>query len=133
MAHIVAVTDISEVQAAQIAEALLEGQEIGESLAWMFQIAECIDHWHSRVFRHLGDGVMRVSAKDNESHPPFEIARHVGEGLAFTERGLRLIDEDALPPRVLIAASKVSAGAQRGFFKEHDHLLASERIAEIRG
>ncbi len=82
---------------------------------------------------HLGDGVVRVGAEDDEVHPALEIMGHVGEGLALAEGRLGLVDEDGVAAEGVDGGLEGEAGAQRGLLEEHDHLARIEGVAEVFG
>ena len=86
-----------------------------------------------RAVCHLGDGVVRVGAEDDDVHPALEVAGHVGEGFAFAERGLGLVDEDGVAAEGVDCCLKGEASAEGCLLEEHDHLLGVERVAEVFG
>ena len=87
----------------------------------------------SAVRGHLGDGVVRVGAEDDDVHPALEVAGHVGEGFALAEGRLGLVDEDGVAAEGVDRGLEGEARAQRGLLEEHDHLLGVERVAEVFG
>ena len=133
VADVVAVADVGEVEAAQTAEALFEGHEVGDGLAGMLEIAEGVDDGHAGVLRHFGDGVVRVGAQDDDLDTS---ARRCGR----CRRGIRARrGATGSGRRRARAAEGVHGGlkgeprAQRGLLEEHDHLLRVEGPAIGRG
>ena len=55
MRHVVAIANISEMNLLEIAEMLLQGEEVGERLAGMLEFAEGVDDRNVGVGRHLFD------------------------------------------------------------------------------
>ncbi len=94
MRHVIAVANVGEMHAAQIAEVLLQGQHVGHRLAGMLQFAESIDHRNGRMLRHGGDGLVRKRAQHDAVDPALQVVRHVAQALASAQARLRLIDEE---------------------------------------
>ena len=133
MRHVVAVADISEMNFLEIAEMFLQGEEVGERLAGMFELAEGVDHRNVGVGGHLFDDRMAEGAQHDEVDPAFEVVGDVVERLAGIEAAGRLVDEEGAAAQAVHAGFEGEAGAQRGLLEEHDHLLAGEHAAEVRG
>ena len=133
VADVVAVADVGEVQAVDGAEALFEGHEVGDGLAGVLEVRERVDDGHVGVRGHLGDGVVREGAEDDDVHPALEVAGDVGDGLALAEGSVGLVDEDGVAADGVHRGLEGEARAQRGLFEEHDHLLGVERVAEVFG
>ena len=115
------------------AEALFQGEEVGDGLAGVLEVGERVDDGDARAGGHLGDGVVRVGAEDDDVHPALEVVGHVGEGLALAEGRLGLVDEDGVAAEGVDGGLEGEAGAQRGLLEEHDHLARVERVAEVFG
>src|SRR5450432_3995730 len=103
MRDVVAVADVGELDAVEIAEALFEGHEVGEGLAGVFAIAERIDDGDAGVFSNGGDRGVGEGAQDNDLDAAFEVQGYVAQALSCAEARLRLIDEDC------VAAERVHA------------------------
>ena len=131
VADVVAVADVGEVEAAQIAEALFEGHEVGDCLAGMLEVAEGIDHGDAGVLRHFGDGLVRIGAQHDDADPALDVARDVGQGFALAQGRLGLVDEERGAAEGVHRRLEGEARAQRGLLEEHDHLLRVERPAII--
>ncbi len=58
---------------------------------------------------------------------------HIGNRLAFSEGGLGLVDEDGVAAEGIHRGLKGETGAERGLFKEHDHLFRVEGVAKVFG
>ncbi len=132
VADVVAVADVGEVEAAQVAEALFEGHEVGNGLAGMLEVAEGVDDGDARVLRHFCDGLVGVSAQHDDLDPALDVARDVGQGFALAEGRLGLVDEERGAAEGVHRRLEGEARAQGGLLEEHDHLLRVERPA-IRG
>src|ERR1035441_2562373 len=111
---------------------LLQGKEIGERLAGMFEFAERVDDRNVGVGGHLFNNRMAEGAEHDEVDPAFEVVRDVVERLAGIEAAGCLVDEESAATEAVHAGFEGEAGAQRGLLEEHDHLLAGENAAEVR-
>ena len=85
VADVVAVADVGEVKALGGAEALFEGEEVGDGLTGVLEVGEGVDDGDAGAGSHLGDGVVGVGAEDHDGHPALDIVGHVCEGFAFAE------------------------------------------------
>src|SRR6267378_653279 len=117
----------------EIAEVLVEGEEVGERLAGMFEFAQRIDDWNTGVGGHLFDHSMTEGAQHNNVDPTFEVVGDVVERLAGIEAAGRLVDEKCATAQAVHAGFECQAGAQGWLLEEHHHLLAGESAAEVRG
>src|SRR5579885_2358698 len=117
MADVVAVSDISKFEPLQVSEAFLERHEIGQRLAWMLEVAQCIDDRNAGVLGHFRDGLMCIRAQNNDRDPTLEIARHIGQRLALAERRLCLVYKDGIAARRVDGRLKGEARAQRRLLK----------------
>ena len=73
---------------------LLQGEEVGERLAGMFELAKGIDDRNGSIGRHLFDRGVAERAQHDEIDPAFEIVGDVVERLAGIEPAGRLIDKE---------------------------------------
>jgi hypothetical protein len=133
VADVVAVSDVGEVKALRGAEALFEGEEVGDGLAGVLEIGEGVDDGDPGAGRDFGDGLVRVGAEDHDGHPALDVVGHVGEGFAFAEGRLRLIDKDGVAAEGVDGGFEGEARAEGRFLEEHDHLFRVERVAEVTG
>ena len=78
VADVVAVADVGEVEALSGAEALFEGEEVGDGLAGVLEIGEGVDDGDPGAGGDLGDGVVGVGAEDHDGHPALDVVGHVG-------------------------------------------------------
>ena len=129
MADVVAVADVCELEAAQCAEFLFQGKEIGERLAGMKLVGERVDHGDAGVRRHFLEDTLMVNASDDALHPALEVARHVGDGLPCAERGgcLRVVQKNNGTTHTLDADVEGDPRAERGLLKNQRDELAVER------
>jgi hypothetical protein len=133
VADVVAVADVGEVETGCGAEALFEGEEVGDGLAGVFEVGEGVDDGDAGGGSHLGDGVVGVGAEDDEAHPALDVVGHIGEGFAFAEGGLGLVDEDGVAAEGVDGGLEGEAGAEAGLLEEHDELAGVEGVAEVFG
>src|SRR5438270_13307808 len=98
----------------------------------MLQFTEGVYDRNSGV---LGDPLnrgMREGAQDDYIHPALQVMGYVTELFARSQALRRLIDEEGDASKTRHAGFEGEASAQRGFFKEHHELFASQSPAEIR-
>jgi len=79
VADVVAVADVGEAEAGCGAEALFEGEEVGDGLAGVLEIGEGVDDGDLGAGGDLGDGLVGVGAEDHDGHPALDVVGHVGE------------------------------------------------------
>ena len=108
---------------------LFKRHEVGQRLAGVLKVRERVDDRHAGVGGHLGDGVVRVSAQHDDIDPAFDVARHIGDGLALAERRVGLIDEDGVAAHGIDSGLEGQACAQAGFLKHEHHLLGVKGMA----
>ena len=133
VADVVAVADVGEVKALCGAEALFEGEEVGDGLAGVLEVGEGVDDGDLRAGGDLGDGFVGVGAEDHDGHPALDVVGHVGEGFALAEGRLGLVDEDGVAAEGVDGGLEGEAGAEAGLLEEHDHLARVEGVAEVFG
>src|ERR1700676_2313767 len=131
--HIVAVANVGKMNLGEIAEMLVQGEEVGERLAGMFEFAQRVDDRNAGVSGHLFDHSMTEGAQHNDVDPAFEVVGDVVERLAGIEAAGRLVDEKGAAAQAVHAGFEREAGAQRRLLEEHHHLLAGESAAKVRG
>ena len=117
MAHVVAVADVGEFQAAQVAEALFEREEIGERLARMKAVGKRVDDGDARVCGELVERFLREHARDDAVHPALEAFRDVGDRLALAKVVSVWSRKIEVPPRLAIPTSNVTRVRSEGFSK----------------
>ncbi len=133
VADVVSVADVGEVKTLRGAEALFEGEEVGDGLAGVFEVGERVDDGDFGAGGHLGDGVVGVGAEDDEAHPALDVVGHIGEALALAEGGLGLVDEDGVAAEGVDGGFEGEAGAEGRLLEEHDHLAGVEGVTEVFG
>src|SRR5215471_1127707 len=133
MRHVVAIADVCNVDLAEVAEFLLQGEVVGERLARMFDVAERVDDRNARVLRHLDDSRVLVGAEHHGVNPALDVAGNIAHRFAFVEPRARLVHEKRRAAKAGHAGFKRQAGAQRGFLEKQHQLFAGQRAAEVRG
>jgi hypothetical protein len=113
VANVVTIANVDKLEPTHGAEALFERHEVGQSLAGMLEIAECVDDRNGGILRHLGDGVVGVGAQYDAVRPAFDIAGNIAKRFAFSQRRLCLIDEDRVTAQRVDARLKAETCAQR--------------------
>ncbi len=99
----------------------------------MFEVREGVDYRHTRVGGHLRDRIVRIGAQHDHIHPALQVARHVGDGFALTQRRIGLINEDGVTTHGVDAGFKAQARAQAGLFEHQHHLFGVESTAVLAG
>src|SRR5713226_8982084 len=89
-----AFANVGEMNLREIAEVLVEREEVGEGLAGMFELAESVDHRNAGVGCHLFDDHMAEGAEHDDVDPAFEVVGDVVERLAGIQAAGRLVDEE---------------------------------------
>ena len=133
MRHVVAVADVGEADLLQIAEALLQGEVVGQRLAGMLQVAERVDHRNAGVLRHSLDRVVRVSAQHNGIHPALHVVRDVAQVFARIEAAGVWSMKKALPPMLAMPASKVRRVRSDCFSKNITICLPASALRKFEG
>ena len=131
MRHVVSVANVGQLNFLQIAEALLQGEVIGQRLAGMLQIAERVDHRNRRVLRHSRDRGMREGAQHDAVHPAFQIVRDVAQFFASVQAAVGLVDENGQTTETRHSGLEGDPRTQRRLLEEHHDLLARQHFAEI--
>src|SRR5712692_6906304 len=88
MADVIAVTYVSQLQPAQPAKALLECEEIRQSLARMEPVGERVDHGDGSAGGQLVEYALLVGAHDDAVHPALQVPGYVSDRLPRAQRGL---------------------------------------------
>src|SRR5580698_3322607 len=117
MTHVVSVADIRNFQAAQIAEALLQREEIGEALAGVIEIGKRVDHRQVRIFGELAERFLLENARDDAIDPAREAFGHVAYRFAFTQVSDRVIEKNRSATQASDADFERNPGPQRGLFE----------------
>src|SRR5882762_65321 len=112
---------------------LLQSEEVGERLAWMFKVAERIDDWNIGVRGHLFHGGVAEGAQHDQIDPALEVVVDVAERFAGVEAAGGLVDKKSGTAQAVHAGFESEAGAEGGLFEKHHHLLAGKSTAEVGG
>src|SRR5271165_7381898 len=126
VADVVAVADVSKFEAAKIAEFFLKGEEIGEGLAGMEFVGKGVDDGDAGVGGHFLEDALLVDAGDDPVHPALEVARDIGDGFAFAETGLSVVQEDHGAAHAFDTDLEGDTGAQRGLLENERERLVAE-------
>src|SRR5215472_8449741 len=85
VAHIVTIADVSQLQAPEAPELLLQCEEVSERLAGVKEITQPIDHRNRSVLCQLDNRSMGKGPRHNAVYPALEVAGDVFDGFAVTE------------------------------------------------
>ena len=84
--HVVAVADEGDLEVAEVVAAVLAQRlQVGEHLAGVAQVGQSVDDRDRRVAREFDERRVREGPRDDQVHPARQVARKVGDGLAFAE------------------------------------------------
>src|SRR5580700_4202572 len=118
VANVVAVANVSQFKAAQVADFFFQREEISERLARMKLVGQRINDWNGSASGHFVEYALFVNARDDALHPAFQVARHVGDGFALAQARLGVVKENHRATHGLDANLESDARAQRGLFKD---------------
>ena len=125
--HIVAVADPGDRAPANVAQTLLEGEEIRHDLAGMREFGEAVDDGHRGVARQLGQIVVRENADHDGVDEARQHARRVGDALASSDLHLIAREHDRLAAQIAHGEIEGDAGAGRGLVEDERQIFAGER------
>ena len=135
MRHIVgAVTEVGQPQSGQCALALGDGLQIGQHLARMELIRQCVDHRNRCGRGHLVEPILAEGPPDDRIDIPGEHPAGVGEGLVPTELSLAAVDDDGVPAELGDTHLEGEPGAGGVLVEDDGHTPgAFQRAAAQRG
>ena len=118
-----------EPEAGEVAEALLEGQQVGESLAGMVQRGQRVDDRDLGGRRQLGDVLVRAGADDDRVDVAREHPGGVADRLAAGELHLVGAEDDRGRPQLGDADLEGDPRPRRGPFGDQRDAAPGKRIA----
>ncbi len=133
VADVVAVADVGELQAFERTEFFFESEEIGERLTGMEFVGERVDDGDFRGCGHFVEDALLVNARDDAMDPALEIAGDIGDGFAFTEAGLRVIEKNDVAAHALDADFEGDASAEGWFFEDEREEFSAQRVGVAGG
>ena len=123
---VVAVADVDELGALQVADVLADGHRVGHALARVVRVGEPVD---DRDLAVAGE-VLHVLLGERADHDAVAVpAHHVGgvlDGLADAELDVVGVEEDGLGAQLLDADLEAHARARAGLHEDHRHRAAGE-------
>ena len=117
--HVVAITDVAQLQAGQLALVLPDGHEISQHLAGVAEVGQTVDHGDGGVFGQglhlfLGKGADHDAITEPGEHPGGVLHRLVAADLAV------LVGEvNGVAPQLVHAGLKGDPGAGGALLKDH--------------
>ena len=122
------VAEERELAAAEIAELLAGGHDVGEHLRGMELVGQAVPHGNAGVLRQIfHDGLLEAAVLDAVKHTA-ENLRRVGEGFLLAHLGGAGVEERDAHAEIARADFKGAAGAGGGLFEEQDDLLVGEPL-----
>ncbi len=96
----------------------------------MVEVAEGVDHRHTRPLRQAIDRALQEHAGDQAIHPAVQVAGDILQGLANADRAFQ---EHAPAAHLLHGELEGELGAQRGLFEKHTEVLAVQGVRVVAG
>src|SRR5216683_3401977 len=129
MANVIAVANVSELEAAQRPKFFFQSEEIGQRLAGMKLVGKRVDHRDAGIRGHFLEDALMINARDDALHPALEVASDIGDGLPRAERrgGLGVVQEYDRSTHALDADVEGDTRAERGLLKNQRDEFAMER------
>src|SRR5258707_12384346 len=98
----------------------------------MKSVGKRVDYRDVGAGGHFFQHALLVNARDDAVNPALEIARHIGNGFALAEAGLRMVEEDDLSAHALNADLEGDAGAQgRLLENQRDEFAAQVAVVKL--
>jgi hypothetical protein len=126
MANVVAVADVSQLLPLEAAEFFVEREVVGQRLAGVIALAQCVDYRDRGPLGQLVERALRESAGHDGVDPAIEVARHVADGLALANPSVAVILENVAAAELLDGQLKRHSGAQRRLFEEQRDIAARQ-------
>ena len=115
--------------AAGVAEALAQGEEVGEGLAGVLLVGEGVDDGNAGEAGVLLDDALAEGAHGDDIDVAGEDAGDVLDRLALAEAHLLRCEVEGLAAKVMHADLEADAGSQRRLLEEEGEVLALEQLA----
>lgn len=125
---VVAVADVGEPQALELAEALAHRQQVGERLAGMVQRGQPVDHRHLRRLGQPRDGLVGAGADHDRVDVAGEDAGGVANRLAARELHLIAAEDDRVRAQLGDPDLEADPRPRRGLLEDEGDAAAGERI-----
>ena len=134
VAHVVArVAQIHELDALELAEMLLNRQEIRQNLRRVELVRQPVPDAHAGVFRQILHDLLPIAAVLDAVKHAAEHARGVGDALLFADLRALRVEIDRVHTEIGRRHLEAAAGAGAGFFKnEGDVLALAEAVRDAR-
>ena len=131
MRDVVAVADVHELDALELAAVLADRQRVGHALAGVMRVREAVDH---RDLAVLGE-VLHVLLRERTDHDAVDVAAHhvgrVFDGLAHAQLDVVGVQEHRLRAELLDADLEAHARARAGLHEDHGHGAAGEHGVDL--
>ena len=121
-----AITDECHHATANRSALFLKRKNVGQNLAWMLLISQCVDRGNLRILRKLFDIALRVGADHTTVNHPAEDARGVLHRFAATHLDFVGDQEQRVAAEFVNTHVERHAGARRGLGENHRPRLAGE-------
>ena len=123
---VVAIADERQDDAVQVAELLVEREQVREGLAGMLADREAVDDRDRRLGRELGHDLVRAGARHDRVDEPLEVLRDVADRLAGAHHDV-LGEVDRVPAELGHPGLERDAGAQARALEHHREGAPAQR------
>ena len=125
VAHVVAgVAQIHQLHAAQLAEVLLNGQEVGQDLGGVELVGEAVEHGHTGVLSQLLHQILTKAAVLDAVIHPAQDAGGVSDGLLHADLAAGGAQVSGAHAQILRGHLEGAAGTGGGLFENQGNVLA---------
>src|SRR5262249_55827483 len=129
--HVVAVPEIGEPQAIELAEALPEGEQVGERLAGMMPRRQAVDHRHARAARQLPYPLIGSGADHDAVEVAGEDPSCVGDRLSAGQLELVGAQDDRRRAQLRHPDLERDTGARRGLLEDQGHRPPHQSVGSL--
>ncbi|MNE40840.1 hypothetical protein D3C80_1348830 [compost metagenome] len=131
MRHVVAVADVGELEAFELAFMLIDRLIVGQHLARMRQIAQAVDYGN----RSEAGQLLHLIMTEGTDHNAVKVTGHhlsrVSNGLAAAKLDVIFAQEQRMAAELIHADLEGHACAGRGFFKDKSDCFAFQRLVNL--
>ena len=112
MGDVVAVANVGQAQAREAAEALVQGEQVGQNLARVLEVGEGVDDRHAGMLRQADHVGVQEDARDDGVGVAAEDTRGVDHALTLAEPDFGRRQVDGVAAELQHADLERHAGAQ---------------------
>ncbi len=129
VAHVVAgVAKVNEVDALEVAEVLLDGEEVRENLGGVELVGEAVEHRHPRIAGEVLYDLLAVAAVLDAVEHPAQARGRCRRWTPFADLAARGIKVGHFHAQIVCGHLKAAAGAGGGLFKDQGNVFARKLV-----